>query len=49
MFVSICRYVHKSSNAHKGQKAWLPLELELKAVVSYLILVLVIKLRFSRG
>ena len=40
MCVFVCGYVHVSADALRGQRHWIPLEVELQVVVSCLSLVL---------
>lgn len=43
----MCIYVHVSTTAHRGQKNCIPLELELQAVVNYVVWVLRVELKSS--
>lgn len=43
----MCIYVHVSTDAHQGQKNCIPLELELQAVVNYVMWVLGVELKSS--
>lgn len=43
----MCIYVHVSTGAHRGQKNCIPLDLELQAIVNFVVWVLGVELKSS--